>query len=98
MMDHIFGPALADRHGHGVEDDLGFEVVRHGPPDNAPGEGVEYDSEIQKPRPCRHIGDIGDPERIRLVCVKVSIDKIGGRPDALIADRRPDALAPADAA
>lgn len=53
MVDDVLGPALPDGHVESIQDELGPEVVSHGPTDDAPGEGVQDNGQIQEPGPCR---------------------------------------------
>jgi len=45
-------------------------------PDDPSAEGIEDDGKIEEPRPGRAIGDIGDPQHIRLACHEVAVDEV----------------------
>ena len=55
---------------------LGPKVGRHRPADDATAEDIEDDRQIQKAGPDGHVRDIGDPQRIRSLRVKVSPDQV----------------------
>src|SRR5882724_5613573 len=95
MVNDVRRPALGDGHVERLQDELGAEVRRHGPADDATTPGVEHDSEIEKPGPCRDVRDVRDPELVAARRGEVAIDEIGGGPCIPIADRRGRPLAPA---
>ena len=49
----------------------------HRPADDLTAPGVEHDGEIEKPRHCRHISDVGDPQLVRSGSVKSRSTKSG---------------------
>jgi hypothetical protein len=53
--------------------------------------------EIEKAGPGRDVGDVGDPELVRLFGREVAIDQVGRWPAPLVADRRAGEAPPADA-
>jgi hypothetical protein len=97
MVDDASRFALTDGHVHRIEHKLGLEVHSHRPAHDAPGEGVEDDRQVEESRPGRDIGDVCDPELVRLLGVEVPIDQVGRRPHALVPDGRPDTSATTDA-
>lgn len=96
-MDHIDGAALANGHVHGIDDELGLHGIAHGPAYDPAGEGIQDDRKVQEACPCRDIGDVGNPEPVRLVSVEVSIHEVGSRAHPIVANRCSRAFAAADA-
>ena len=57
----------------------------------------QHDRQIEEAGPGRHVGDVGDPELVRFLGMKVPVDQIAGRPGPLVAEGRAGTLASADA-
>ena len=96
-MDHIDGTPLRQRHVQRVEHELGLEIMAHCPADDAAREGIQHDSQIQEPGPGRDVGDVRDPQPVRLIGVEVPVDQIAGGTNPLVPQGRTGALAAADA-
>jgi len=81
---------LALRHGHvqRLEDDVGVEVRRHRPADDAATPRVEDDGEVQEAGPRRHVRDVSDPELVGAARREVALDKVVRRTTRRITDRR----------
>src|ERR1700681_883693 len=77
MVDDVLGPTLANSHLHRIQHQFGAQVVCHRPADDLAAPGVEHDGEIEKPRHCRHISDVGDPQLVRSGSVEVAVDQVG---------------------
>ena len=75
-MDHVPWPPRHQRHVQGVEHQLRGERRGHRPADDATAVGIEHDREIQKARPGRNVGDVGDPQQIRRFCREVALDQV----------------------
>ena len=76
------GGRRGSRSGHleGVEDHLGAHVRRHPPADDAAAERVDDEAHIGHARPGRHVGQIGDPQRVRArSAVKLRLTRSGAR-------------------
>jgi hypothetical protein len=61
-----------------------------------PRECVEHDRQVEEAGPGRDVGHVGHPKFVGFPGVEVSVDEVGGRADALVADGRPRASATAD--
>jgi hypothetical protein len=72
MVDDVLGPTLANSHLHRIQHQFGAQVICHRPADDLAAPGVEHDGEIEKPRHCRHISDVGDPHLVRSGSVEVA--------------------------
>ena len=59
------GPAGVQRLLQRVEHEAGMRGARHPPADDAPGEGVDDEGDVDEARPGGDIGEVGDPERVR---------------------------------
>jgi hypothetical protein len=92
VMDHGLRAALCDRHVQRIEDQLGPQMRRHGPPDDLPTPRTEHDREEQEPCPRRDVGDVGDPELIRTGRYEDPLDEIGRRAPIPVADLLAQAL------
>jgi hypothetical protein len=65
MVDHVRRAALGERHVERVKDEVGAQVRRHRPADDATAPRVEDNGEVQEAGPGRDVRDVGDPELIR---------------------------------
>jgi hypothetical protein len=70
---------LTDRHVERVQDQLGAQVLSHGPAHNSQGEGVQDHREIQPALAGALLGDIGDPEPVGAGRLEVTLDEIRRR-------------------
>ena len=73
---------------HGIEDNLGPQMIGHRPPHDLAAPRVEHDGEIEKARRCGHVGDVGHPQLVGCGGGEVAIDKVGRGPCFHIASRR----------
>src|SRR6266699_5717507 len=71
-------PALVNSHAERVGDQRGTGRGFDRPPDHATRPGVEHDGAVHLAFPGRMLGDVGDPELIRLVAMEVPLDAIAG--------------------
>ena len=94
VMDHASGAPRHERHVQGIEHQLLGERGGHRPADDATAEGIEHDGEIEKTRPGRDVGDIGNPQQIGRCCREVALDQVR-RLTAVALDRGGDEPAPA---
>ena len=88
VVDHIFRLTLSDSHIECAHDQLGPQMVLHGPSHDPAAEHVEQDGQVQEPAHCRHIGDVRHPEPVGRLGLEVAVHEVGGRPSILIAPRR----------
>ena len=77
------GLPLRDRHVQRGQNQLGAQMRLHRPADDAARIHVEHDRQIQKSRPRRDVGDIGDPQPIGALGCRTA-----DRPDPLDAGLR----------
>ena len=59
--------ASPDGHLQGVDDELGAEVIRDRPADDATREGVDHSRQVDLAFCGRVLGDIADPEDVRSI-------------------------------
>src|SRR5438445_3143665 len=71
------GAALAERHLERVEDEIGAHVRRELPADDLAAVRVDHEREEDEPFPAAQVGQIGDPELVRLGRREVALDEIG---------------------
>src|SRR5260370_30552365 len=60
------------------------EVVGMLAPEILGGPGGEHGGKSEKPRHCRHISDVGDPQLVRSGSVEVAVDQVGRGPVILV--------------
>lgn len=75
-MNYSVRASLPKSHLQGIEHQLRLQVRCHRPAHDPPAERIEHDREKEKSGPRRHVGDISDPELVRLVRSEVPLDKI----------------------
>src|SRR5207248_3141589 len=80
MMNDAVGTSVRDRHVQCCGHQLCSEVRRHRPTYDLAAPDIENNCKIKKAGPRRHVRDVGDPERVRLVGHEVPIDQVRGRP------------------
>lgn len=78
MHETLVGPAVPHGHVEGVEDELGAQMRRHRPANDAPAERVDHHREIQPPFDRPLLRDVGDPEPIGAGRTKVALNEILG--------------------
>src|SRR4051795_12387451 len=64
------------------------------PADNAAGIGVDDKGHIDEAGPGGHVGEVGEPEHVRLRRAELAVDVIERARRCLVADRRPHGLTP----
>ena len=67
------------------------------PADDAAGVDVDDEGDIDEARPARHIGEVGDPQRIWPRRIELTLDVVQRRRRGLVADRGADMFAADDA-
>ena len=77
VVDHVPRPPRHQRHVQRIEHELRGECGGHRPADDPPAEGIEHDGEIEKARPRRNVGDVGDPQPIRRSAMKLRSTRSG---------------------
>ena len=70
VMDDRRGGALRDRHVQGRQNQLRSQVRLHRPAHDAPRIHIEHHGQIQKARPGRNVGDVGNPQPIGTLAVE----------------------------
>jgi hypothetical protein len=95
MMDHVARPTLAEGHVHGIQDQLGSQVVGHRPADDPAAPDIQDDRQIEKPRRGRDVGDVGDPQLVRARRLEIAVHQIGRGSGLFVAPCRDRAAAPA---
>jgi hypothetical protein len=88
--------ALPQRHAERVQDQLGAQMARHRPADDAAAEGVEHDGEVKKPGQSRDERYVRDPELIRAIGREVAIHEVRRRSRIAITMRGLHPAPPAD--
>jgi hypothetical protein len=81
VVHQLSGGDLAAPEGHldRIDDQLGAQVLAHRPADHHAAVGVDDHRQVQPAGPGAHVGDVGDPQRVRAAGDKATIDQIGGR-------------------
>ena len=97
VMDHVDGAPLRQCHVQGIEHELGFKIMAHGPADDAPREGIQHNGQVQEPGPGRDIGDVGHPEPVWRIGVEVPIDQIASGLNSFVPEGRAGGFAAANA-
>ncbi len=78
----------------GVEHEFGGHAAGRSPADNTAGEGVEYERDVDRPRPGGDVPEVRHPEPVRAGRGEVAVDEIG-RPDGRgVGERGPHSFAP----
>src|ERR1700683_4657066 len=76
MMDDVVWLSGHERHVESVEHDAGLQIGREGPSDDPARPGVENDREVEKAVQRWQEGDVGHPQRVRLLGHEVAADEI----------------------
>jgi len=89
MVDHpLTRSAVPDRHLQRRHDQFGSAVIGHGPADHAAAEDIQDHGQIKEALVLRrHVGDVGDPERIGGGRRERALDQVRGRLGRRIAPR-----------
>ena len=97
-----FQTAISSAPTTSSDDELGAQMIRHGPTHDAPAERIEDDSQVEEPvAPCRHVRDVGDPQLIGHARHKCALNQIWRRLSvwiALCGVERAPTMAPANPA
>jgi len=72
-------PTPPEGHLHGVDDQLGADVVGDRPPHYSPAPGVEDHGQVDLALRRRVLGHVHDPETVRLARVEVALHQVLGR-------------------
>ena len=72
-------------------------MIRHGPAYDPTAEGIHDDGEEDKAGPRRNVGDIGNPETVKLGDIELPLDEVRSGARVGIAGGRSGAPAPVDA-
>ena len=91
-MDDRFGATLCQRHLERIEHQRGAQVIGHRPTHHTAGPHVQHDGQVQKPRPGRHVGDVGDSESIRTLGAEAPADLVQRAVGLGVRDGRGDEL------
>jgi len=67
-------------HGHvqGIADDLGSQVIGDGPAHHPAAEGVEHHGQVELALPAAVLGDVGDPQPVRLAGGEAALHQVVG--------------------
>jgi len=77
---------VPDGHLQRSDDELGAQMIRPGPPHDAPTERIEDDSQGEEPVAlCRPVRDVGDPQLIGRARHKCALNQIWRRLSVWIA-------------
>jgi hypothetical protein len=88
MNDTVLRRAASGCHVERVDDELGAEVVLHGPADDRAAACIEHDCEIQVTLHRRHVRDVSDPELVGARRAEVAVDEIRSGTTLLVTDGR----------
>src|SRR5690606_15575727 len=81
MMNEPIGfrwPAVIDGLLQRIQNEVRCHAAGGSPTDNALGIGIDYKGHIQPSLPSGHIGEVSDPQSIRAIGHKVTLDQISG--------------------
>lgn len=83
----------------GIEDQAGMSRSAHSPADDASGESVDHEGDVDEALPSADVGEIREVRRthVRSRCTEVAIDPVERARSRLVADSRADRLATDDA-
>jgi hypothetical protein len=90
------GLAAPDGHLQSVQGQVGPQRAGGLPADEEPAERIDHKRHIDKARPGRHIGEIGDPQLVGPGGREVTIDQVRGSRGSRIRRGGPAGLATAD--
>src|ERR1700722_5145059 len=85
--------APVNRHIQRIEYELGAQVIRHGPANDAAAARIQHDGDVQESRPGRNIRDICDPELIRAISDELPVNEVRSWPRMRIVNGRGGPLA-----
>src|SRR6476646_8811529 len=87
------GPSIMQCLLQRVEHEAGVRGTRHPPAHDPAGIGVDHKGDVDKAGPGRDIGEVGEPEDIRLWRLELAVDVIQRAWRSLVADRGFDGFA-----
>src|SRR5258707_4522040 len=87
------GPPVMQSLLQRVEHEACMRRSRHAPADDTPRVCIDDEGDVDEARPGRHIGEVREPQRIRMLCLELTIDVVQRAGRRLVADRGPDRLA-----
>src|ERR1700730_12718444 len=87
------GPPIMQSLLQGVEHEVGVRRSGRAPANEAPRVRIDDEGDIDEARPGRHVGEVGEPKRIRALRLELPIDVIQRAWRRLVADRGSDRLA-----
>ena len=93
----FIGLAANNGHAQGVGDQFGAHVPGNRPADDKPGIGVQHRGAVQGTFPGGVLGDIGNPQPIRLGDGEIAVDQIRAGCCVWVADGTATASAPVEA-
>src|SRR6185436_19848292 len=76
MMNYSLRSPLRDGHFKSIKHEFRAQISRHRPTNHSPAEDIENHRQIQKSRPRRDVSNVSDPESVRRLCSKVTLDQI----------------------
>ncbi len=77
MVDKFFaGSSSPDGLFESVEGDIRFQRRRDSPTDDGSREDIRDEGHVDEARPCRDVGDVGDPQLIRPLRLKAPFDEV----------------------
>jgi hypothetical protein len=95
MVDQTRPRATAlDGHGQGGDCEFGAHMIAHRPADHFPGEQVEDHGQVQPALTSRNVGDIRQPDLIRLLGREIAIEQVFRHRQRMIAIGRAHTIAP----
>ena len=94
-MNHPDRAPPPERHVERFEHEFGAQISLHRPAHDPAAEDVEHHGQIEKARPSRDVGYIGDPQAIGRRGGEVALDQIWGGSGVAIAHRGGYPVAPA---
>ncbi len=87
VVDDDLGAPLAHGNLLRVQNQLGPRMARHRPANDLPAPRIQHDGQIQEPRRCRHISDVGHPKLVWPGRATVAVDQIRCWPRILVVSR-----------
>jgi hypothetical protein len=75
----IRGFPVLDGHSESIGDERGLLIRIDRPSDDASAVDVENDSAVELALPGGMLGDVGDPEAVRIISVELALDEVVGR-------------------
>jgi len=89
----VHGTPVVKRLLERIQDEVRPCRTRHAPADDAPGERIDHEGDVDEAGPGRDVGEVRYPEHVRLRCPELPVDPVERTWRRWIADRGPDSLA-----